>query len=40
MRMFWDGDAELSHLPWDFEVFKRDRLEGWLDMFSGMELVG
>ncbi|KIM36018.1 hypothetical protein M413DRAFT_449462 [Hebeloma cylindrosporum] len=36
----WNGDAELSSLPWDLEVFKRDRLEDWLDIFSGMELVG
>lgn len=36
----WNGDAEVSHLPWDLEVFKRDRLDDWLDIFSGMQLVG
>jgi len=36
----WNGDTELSRLHWDFEEFKRDRLGDWLDIFSGMELVG
>ena len=36
----WNGEARLSRLPWDLEVFKRDRLDDWLDLFSGMELVG
>jgi hypothetical protein len=35
-----NGDAELAHLPLDLEVFKRDRLEDWLDIFLGMQLVG
>lgn len=36
----WNGDTELSDLPWDFEIFKRDRLEDRLDTFSWMELIG
>jgi len=36
----WNGKDELAHLPWDLEEFKRDRLDDWLDIFSGMELVG
>ena len=35
-----NGEDELSNLPWDLEEFKRDRLDTWLDIFSGMELVG
>ena len=36
----WNGKDKLSDLPWDLEEFKRDRLDDWLDLFSGMELVG
>ena len=36
----WNGKDKVSGLPWNFEEFKRDRLEDWLDIFSGMELVG
>lgn len=37
----WNGSLdELSHEPWDFDAFVRERLEDWLDLFSGMELVG
>lgn len=37
----WNGDtAELSQLPWDIAEFTRDRLDDWLDLFSGMELIG
>ena len=37
----WDGDMEkLSDEPWDLEWFVKERLEDWLDLFEGMELVG
>ena len=37
----WDGDMEkLSDEPWDLDCFVRERLEDWLDLFEGMELVG
>ncbi|KAK4455650.1 hypothetical protein QBC34DRAFT_390531 [Podospora aff. communis PSN243] len=37
----WDGDMDaLSSEPWDLQVFIRDRLEDWIDLFEGMELVG
>lgn len=36
----WAGDGELvSDLPWDLDRFERERLEDWLDLFEGMELV-
>ncbi|KAI1070149.1 hypothetical protein LB507_007942 [Fusarium sp. FIESC RH6] len=37
----WDGDIErLSDEPWELEWFVNERLEDWLDLFEGMELVG
>ncbi|KAH6616016.1 hypothetical protein B0J18DRAFT_493817 [Chaetomium sp. MPI-SDFR-AT-0129] len=37
----WDGDmAQVSPEPWELERFIADRLEDWLDLFDGMELVG
>ncbi|KAI1382310.1 hypothetical protein F4677DRAFT_401588 [Hypoxylon crocopeplum] len=40
-RYVWAGDEDiLTDYPWELEVFKRERLEDWLDLFQGMELVG
>ena len=37
----WGGDMDcVSKDPWHLEDFLRDRLDDWLDLFSGMELVG
>ncbi|KAI1823285.1 AIG2-like protein [Xylaria intraflava] len=37
----WAGDAdELTVSPWALEFFEKERLEDWLDLFDGMELVG
>lgn len=37
----WDGDMDLvSSEPWELEIFTKDRLEDWLDLFDGMELIG
>ena len=37
----WAGDMEKpSGERWDLEWFVRERLEDWLDLFEGMELVG
>ncbi|KAK0385932.1 hypothetical protein NLU13_3755 [Sarocladium strictum] len=37
----WNGDTDLvSDLPWDLERFIRERLDDWIDLFEGMELVG
>lgn len=37
----WDGDmSKVSLEPWDLELFIADRLDDWLDLFDGMELVG
>ncbi|KAM0203018.1 hypothetical protein ACHAPA_011485 [Fusarium lateritium] len=37
----WGGDEEaLSTEPWELEDFVKDRLEDWIDLFEGMELVG
>ncbi|KAI2471367.1 hypothetical protein F4781DRAFT_122263 [Annulohypoxylon bovei var. microspora] len=37
----WAGDEELlTAEPWVLEVFERERLEDWLGLFEGMELVG
>ncbi|KAI0121255.1 hypothetical protein BJ170DRAFT_698703 [Xylariales sp. AK1849] len=37
----WTGEREaLTSTPWDIEAFIKDRLEDWLDLFDGMELVG
>ncbi|CAH0042234.1 unnamed protein product [Clonostachys rhizophaga] len=37
----WNGSLEnLTMEPWDLEGFIEERLEDWLDLFDGMELVG
>jgi gamma-glutamylcyclotransferase (GGCT)/AIG2-like uncharacterized protein YtfP len=37
----WDGDmADISMEPWELETFVKERLEDWIDLFDGMELVG
>ncbi|KAF4976748.1 hypothetical protein FZEAL_6627 [Fusarium zealandicum] len=37
----WDGDIEgLSEEPWELDTFVKERLEDWIDLFEGMELVG
>ncbi|CAJ0549708.1 hypothetical protein HG530_014353 [Fusarium avenaceum] len=37
----WESDLEaLSTEPWKLEDFVKDRLEDWIDLFEGMELVG
>jgi gamma-glutamylcyclotransferase (GGCT)/AIG2-like uncharacterized protein YtfP len=37
----WNGDAELlTSEPWDLQTFINERLEDWLDLFEGMELIG
>ncbi|KAK4141928.1 uncharacterized protein C8A04DRAFT_38709 [Dichotomopilus funicola] len=37
----WDGDmAQIFPEPWELDRFIADRLDDWLDLFDGMELVG
>ena len=37
----WAGDMdEVSTLPWSLERFIQERLDDWLELFGGMELVG
>jgi hypothetical protein len=37
----WDGDmVKVSDESWDLEVFMKERLEDWLYLFEGMEMVG
>jgi gamma-glutamylcyclotransferase (GGCT)/AIG2-like uncharacterized protein YtfP len=37
----WDGEKEkLTMEPWDLETFIKERLEDWLELFGGMELIG
>ncbi|KAK3935084.1 hypothetical protein QBC46DRAFT_298790 [Diplogelasinospora grovesii] len=38
----WDQDLDTVSLeaPWDLDTFVRERLEDWLDLFEGIELVG
>ena len=37
----WAGDGEaITGEPWDSNAFIRDRLDDWLDIFSGMEMIG
>lgn len=37
----WAGDDDLlAEDPWELEVFEKEKLEDWLDLFGGMELVG
>ncbi|KAL2202468.1 hypothetical protein CC79DRAFT_1325349 [Sarocladium strictum] len=36
----WDGEEDGFDGEWDFEEFERERLEDWLGLFEGMEMVG
>lgn len=37
----WNGDAEVVSMePWSLERFIEERLQDWLDLFEGMELIG
>ena len=37
----WDGeDSALSYEPWSLDYFIEERLDDWLDLFEGVELVG
>ncbi|KAI1284160.1 AIG2-like protein [Xylaria sp. FL0933] len=37
----WAGDMEaLTADPWKLEDFENERLQDWLDLFEGMELIG
>ncbi|KAL2021897.1 hypothetical protein VTK56DRAFT_6492 [Thermocarpiscus australiensis] len=38
----WDRDSDAVSLEdsWDLDTFVRERLEDWLDLFEGIELVG
>ncbi|TQN66950.1 hypothetical protein CSHISOI_08492 [Colletotrichum shisoi] len=37
----WNGDKDLvSDKSWDLEWFVRERLEDWISLFEGMEMVG
>lgn len=39
----WAGETELlesADEQWSFETFEKERLEDWLDIFCGMEMVG
>lgn len=37
----WNGGEELvSDQAWDLQWFIRERLEDWLDLFEGMEMIG
>ncbi|KAM0418723.1 hypothetical protein ACHAPT_012321 [Fusarium lateritium] len=37
----WDGDmSAVSTEPWELDTFVKERLEDWIDIFEGVELVG
>lgn len=37
----WNGPPDvLSSEPWDLDTFVAERLEDWIDLFAGVELVG
>jgi gamma-glutamylcyclotransferase (GGCT)/AIG2-like uncharacterized protein YtfP len=37
----WNGEMDdISMEPWDLDAFIKDRLDDWIDLFEGMELVG
>ncbi|KAH6889481.1 hypothetical protein B0T10DRAFT_488048 [Thelonectria olida] len=37
----WNGNADqVSNKSWDLEWFIKERLEDWIDLFEGMEMVG
>jgi hypothetical protein len=36
----WNGEMDgVSEDPWDLEVFIKERLQDWIDLFDGMELL-
>ncbi|KAF5611507.1 uncharacterized protein FSUBG_2341 [Fusarium subglutinans] len=37
----WAGDQDaLTDEPWDLDIFVKDRLEDWVGLYEGMEMVG
>ncbi|RFU33815.1 hypothetical protein B7463_g2579, partial [Scytalidium lignicola] len=37
----WNGEMNaVSSDPWDLDTFVKERLEDWIELFAGMELVG
>lgn len=40
MYLWNGGDDLILNTPWDLDTFIRERLNDWLDLFEGMELVG
>ncbi|KAF5657172.1 hypothetical protein FDENT_14221 [Fusarium denticulatum] len=37
----WAGDHDaLSDEPWELDTFVKERLEDWLDLLEGMEMIG
>lgn len=37
----WNGEREaVSANPWDLEMFIREHLDDWIELFVRMELVG
>ncbi|KAI0813395.1 hypothetical protein GGR55DRAFT_575052 [Xylaria sp. FL0064] len=37
----WAGDMDaVTANPWELEDFENERLQDWLDLFEGMELIG
>ena len=38
----WQGDMEMlqPYKDWSFYYFRENRLEDWLDLFDGIEMVG
>lgn len=37
----WNGERDaVSMDPWDLDTFIRERLNDWIELFAGMELVG
>ena len=40
MYLWAGGDDLILNTPWDLDTFIKERLDDWLDLFAGMELVG
>ena len=37
----WNGERDAVSVDrWDLDTFIRDRLNDWIELFAGMELVG
>jgi hypothetical protein len=37
----WNEDMDdLSSQPWELKTFMQERLDDWIDLFDGMELIG